>query len=498
MNVKKVLCCLLALFMVAAALAGCNGGTSSSSSPEASPAAESSESSAASGEDAAPPESESESESSEATEGEPVTISIGNWPTPEKPNYEYMEGLKEAFMDKYPHITMTTDDYAYAVDTFLPKAASGQLPNLYSTWFTETNKIIDAGYAEDITDTMNKYNILDSVNPDLMPLLGKDDRYYAIPISAYSMAMIYHVPLFEEAGLMDENDLPILPKTWDEVAETAAVIKEKTGKNGFFYPTKNNQGGWMFMNLAWSYGAEFEKQVDGKWTAVFDSPEAVAALQYLKDLKWKYDVLPANTLLEIADLHQMFGTDQVGIAICAIDQAPNIIKATGCSVDIFAASTTPEGPAGKAALLGGSVYFVAPGTTTAQQDAIMKWLEFRGESPVFTEESKQGFEDGKKNDAEQGFPVGPQGVRIWTSQERLAEEDAIIDKYINVDMRLWESYSNHASENVRAEEPVNVQELYKVLDSVIQEVLTNENADPQELLTKACQDFQKDYLDKAN
>ena len=40
--------------------------------------------------------------------------------------------------------------------------------------------------------------------------------------------------------------------------------------------------------------------------------------------------------------------------------------------------------------------------------------------------------------------------------------------------------------------------MYKILDSCVQAVLTDENADPQALLDKAVEDFQRDYLDTYN
>ena len=51
---------------------------------------------------------------------------------------------------------------------------------------------------------------------------------------------------------------------------------------------------------------------------------------------------------------------------------------------------------------------------------------------------------------------------------------------------------------LHAEPPVYCQEMYKILDSCVQAVLTDENADPQALLDKAAEDFQRDYLDKYN
>ncbi len=429
-------------------------------------------------------------------EDEKVTITIGGWPTPENEQYEYFENLKKTYTEKYPNVEFNTDEYLYSVDTFLPKAASGQLPNLFLTWFTETKKIMDAGYAEDITNLLTKNDVLNSINPELLPQVEKDGKYYGLPVSAYSMSMMFNVPLFKEAGLVDADGVPLFPKTWDEVTKTAVTIKEKTGKTAFFYPTTSNHGGWMFTNLAWSFGADFETQVDGKWKATFDSAEAVAALQYLKDLKWKYNVIQENSLVDLNDFTSQFGTDQVAMGLCHINMVNGIIKSTGMSKDNIAVSTVPEGPGGKAAQMGGNVYMLAPGTTEAQQEAIMNWLTIRGESPVFTDDAMAGFETRYKTNAEQNYPVGPMGVRIWTSGDRITKENDILNKYLNVDMKLWNTYSEHASENIKAEPPVNAQELYKLLDSAIQEVFTNKDADPQALLTKAAADFQKDYLDK--
>lgn len=471
---KKVISCLLAGAMAASMLAGCasDGGTQSENTSNS-----------------------GSSQSSAATEK--VSIKIGGWPTQENEQYETYQGYLEKMKELYPEIEIIPDEYSYEVDTFLPKAASGQLPNLYLTWFTEIDKIINAGYAEDITESLDRNGLTDAINPELMEQVEADGKYYGIPQSVYSMSMMYNVNIFKEAGLVDENGVPEFPTTWEEVAETAVEIQEKTGKTGFFFPTTSNQGGWMFTNIAWSFGAEFETQEDGKWVATFDSPEAVAAMQFIKDLRWKYDVLPDNTLVDLNDFSNMYGTDQVAMGLCHLNMTKSIVTSTGMSKDNFAVSTTPEGPAGKAAQLGGNVYMMAPGTTPEQQDAIYKWLTVTGQSPVFSDEAKEGYEAGIASFAEQGIPVGPQGVRIWTSGERAEAEDAITEKYINVDMNLWNPYCEHASENLRAEPPVNAQELYKALDSVIQEVLTNENADPQELLTKAAADFQADYLDKA-
>ncbi|RED85553.1 ABC transporter substrate-binding protein [Cohnella phaseoli] len=478
-----ILLCVFAL-VAAGCSKGDNGGKGSVSG---SPSASASSTPAASG-----------SSSPEETD-KPVTIKISNWP---KPNEEAQVKIYDEYVSqmqqKYPYITLEKDEWGYEVSSFLPKAASGELPNVYETFFTEADKIIKANYSADITELLNKHEWASSLNPELLKLVQKDGKYYGIPKDGYVVGLLYNVNLFKEAGLVDANGVPIFPKTYEELAQTAKTIKDKTGKAGFFFPTKNNQGGWMFMNVAWAYGAEFEKQVDGKWQAVFNSPEAVAALQYVKDLKWKYDVLPANNLVDIGtDMFQMFGTDQVGMSFGVPDWGNAIIQGFKMSKDNLAMSALPAGPQGNVTLLGGGLYMFAPQSTPEQLEATFKWLQVKGFSPQATPESLAGLETQSKTANEQGMIVGPHGLRVWINEDRINAEQEIIKKYTNVNMAMFEDYMTNGGNGLRPEEPVNAQELYKTLDVVIQSVLTNKNADPKALLDKAVAEFQKDYLDKA-
>ena len=49
----------------------------------------------------------------------------------------------------------------------------------------------------------------------------------------------------------------------------------------------------------------------------------------------------------------------------------------------------------------------------------------------------------------------------------------------------------------QAEEPIDGQALYAVIDNIVQEVLNNKNANIEELVKKEAADFQKNNLDYA-
>lgn len=204
---------------------------------------------------------------------------------------------------------------------------------------------------------------------------GDVNADYGIPYSAYIVGMLYNVELFKQAGLVDENGRPIYPTNFEELKNTAITIKEKTGKAGFSFPTVDNQGGWMLMSMAWSFGVDFMEQIDGKWTATFDSTEMVNLMQYISDLKWKYDVLPENVLLSRNDEYQLFATNQTASMYAAGDWANGMISAYGMSKDNISNAPVPAGDGGACSLIGGDIWMISPDTTPEQIDAIFKWLD---------------------------------------------------------------------------------------------------------------------------
>ena len=213
---------------------------------------------------------------------------VGNWPDQEgnKTSYDNQMKTKEAFETAYPDIEIIPDEYGYDVQTFTAKAEGGTLPTLYTTHFTEVDKIVDMGYAADITDAAKEYGYYDNMNEVIFNSASRDGKLYLVPGSMYSLGLILNMDLFEQAGLVEEDGTPMAPKTFDELIEVGRTIKEKTGVPAFVFPTTEGGGGWNFTVLAWNFGGTFmEQDADGNWQATFNSPECIAALQYLKDLK---------------------------------------------------------------------------------------------------------------------------------------------------------------------------------------------------------------------
>lgn len=432
-----------------------------------------------------------------------INITIGGWPaeTNEKSYKTYME-LKENFEKKYPDIKISTDTWGFDLHTFLPKAASGQLPSVYMTSFTEISRIIKSGYAADVTELMEKYGYTKYIRDDIKNLITDNGRLYAVPEDGYIMALYINLNLFKQAGLVNSDGTPIIPKTWNDLAKTAQTIKEKTGKAGFILPSMQNCGGWHFLNIAWAYGTspEFMIQKDGKWQANFATEECAEALQFVKDLKHKYNALPENALLDANEVMRLFATDQAAMYLASPPQDA-LTRTFKMSKDNIAIASMPEGPDGKFTQFGGQLRVLKKGMTDEEIDACFKWLDFIGLSPEITDVAKQSAEQLIKLRADEGALIGVKNFGYWKQDGEIAPvqefTNSLTEKYTNVNPAMFKDFENFDKVQIRPEPPISCQQLYNILDGCIQNVLIHEDANPLELLKQAQNDFQTNYLNKA-
>lgn len=438
--------------------------------------------------------------SADKDENGKVMVSIGGWPSKEGTSKDNYEKQKAEYEQANPQFTIVPDNWTFDLKTFYAKAAGGQLPILYTTHFTEASQLISAGYAADLTDTLKKHNIYDSFNKDIIKLLSKDDKVYGFPIGAYALSISGNVDMMTAAGLVEADGTPKQPKDWNELAEFAVKIKQATGKPGFAIPTSNNCGGWIFMPIAWSYGVEFMKKDGDKWVATFNTPEAAAALQYIKDLKWKYDVFPSNVLIDQSEYHKLFGTGNVGMIIEG--DVSKRVMTYGMTKDQIAMMAMPSGPKKHVTLLGGTLFAVSNKATEDQIDGALKWAEM-SYTPFLSDKYKANLEKSTNASLEKGELIGIKEISTWNdTAETIKYRNDYIDSKANINtnhIKLYNDFlANPGDCELRAEESVCAQELYSVLDNCIQEVLTNKDADCSVLLEKANSDFQKNYLDNTD
>ena len=413
-------------------------------------------------------------------------------------SYDLFQENKKNFEAANPGVIVDPDEWSYDYKNYMVKAEGGDLPTMYITSPTEVKNIIENGYAADITSLVKKFGYDDMLNNEKYgKLYMKDGKYYALikDGTLYDMGIAYNVDLFRQAGLLDENGVPKFPQTWDEFAETAKTIKEKTGKAGFAIASKNNHGGWHFMNIMWAFGTEFMEQgKDGKWIATFASEEGVKALQYIKDLKWKYDVLQDELLADIQVGGRMLATGDAAMIITQRAMLDQYAEKYGLKASNVAMSKMPAGPAGRFTQVGAEIWMFSG--TDEQNEQCFKWLEFLGKGATVTDATKEQWAKNYAIKAEKGHIVGVRGANLWLNDERVSAETEAMEPYRTVDNKFFDDYVKGEGVEYRFEPERCVQQLYAALDNAIQTVLMDKNADCKAVLEKTQADFQVNFLDK--
>ncbi len=459
MKTKRVLALLLVSIMCIAALCGCGG---------------------------------------KESKGDEVVIEIGSWPQDSNPAEQARyEKVKEKFEADFPNVKVVPVEWAYDVKSFLPQAASGQLPTMYKTYFTEIERIGGSGYAADVTEYAAKHGFKENYSKQIDELLtAKDGKQYMIAQSTYTMGLAVNKDVFKKAGLVNEDGSLMYPQTYDEVMEFSKIIKEKTGAYGFGMCTKGGGGGWHMLNLAWSFGTVFEEKNGDKWEAKFDSKEFADSLSWLRDMKSK-GYFPDNVLIDSDGLYTLFTTDK--LAMMYFDPSGNaLVEKYGMDRNKIAYASLPAGPKGRYTQMGGTVYSFNPEATPEQLEACMNWIKYIGDGPVLTDDIRVTIDERYKGLAEKGFIVGVVPYSIWNENSEVQKyKEEVINKYKNVDTSYFEDYMDYDKVDIKPEEPINCQELYQVISGCMQEALSDKKADLMKIIKEAADNFERNSLANA-
>ncbi|MFE0876509.1 ABC transporter substrate-binding protein [Streptomyces smyrnaeus] len=379
------------------------------------------------------------------------------------------------FEKAHPDIDIVPHEGFMDPKTFNAKLAGGKLEDVFYVYFTDTRNLIAKKQAADITDQIKDMPHRGDVQDQLMKVFQDEQgRQYGLPTANYSMGLLYNRALFKKAGL--DPDQP--PRTWADVRAAAKRIA-KLGDNTVGYAdfSKNNQGGWHFTAELYSRGGRMATQHDGKWKAAFNSAEGRATLQDLHDMRWKDNSMGSKQLLQAEDVQRMMGSGKLGMYISAADNITVIAKQFGGDYKDFGLAPVPDA---EATLIGGEGYMINPKASPEKIEAGVEWLQWKYLNPDLVERNIQDNLDAK-------LPIGlpmPPTPDIWKGTVRDRVEKAK-RKHANVPVNNYQRFMDAAPRTTGVLEPPKAQQVYAVLDSAMQAVLTKKDADIDKLLDTA-------------
>ena len=422
--------------------------------------------------------------------GRPVEITVVGIPTEANPTgLADWNAAADRFMAKYPNVKIVGNDYVYDPTTFPALVAGDQVPVVFQGYLTDRDLMLGQGLAADLTDYYKAAKLDTVYNPNIMSLVTKDSKIYGMPMAAYVMGMAYNIQMLKDAGY----DAP--PATWEELGPMAQKLTNRdAGVAGFsFIRGEAHQAGWHGTVIAYNFGLKdtdiVTKGDDGKYIAAFDNAQTLAALNFVKDLQWKYDALPRE-LLEWPTNGEILATGNAAMVLMAGSQLA-WIKQTYPDVDMnqFGFAPLPAGPDGnRVSLGGGDVAFINAKATDDQIEAGFYYRLF----VQFDEgEVKARYEATKTNPtAVIGDPSYP--MYVGPFQEKI---DALIKEYANLPVDNYTLF-NKATIGLQNEPQIAGQDYYAALGNVVSLIVTDENTDPAAALTDASELFQTNVLDQ--
>jgi ABC-type glycerol-3-phosphate transport system substrate-binding protein len=412
-----------------------------------------------------------------ASAGGKVTISVNCAPPTSSP-LQHKEWLEDVttFEKQNPKITIQSiyNDPCEVAATFTAMLRAGTEPNVFYTYFTDRNQVLEAGQAADITSYVTPKTVpaLPDIVPWAMAAVTAGKTLYGIPTSNYTQGLVINRKLFTEAGL--NPDQP--PTTWAAVEKDAkAITALGHGIYGYGDYSADGNGGWHFASEMDAMGGQMINSAGT--TATFDNADAKAILAALHQMRFVDKSMSPTQQLGWGALQKQMAANQLGMYIAAPDDIyDTIVPQDGGNINDYGMGELPSA-SGTAAgsLSGGNDYMFAKRDTPAQIEAGIKWLNFEDLTPG------QGQFNFARQKAD-GFPVGFPEPELFTGAYA-AKTAKLKDASATVNVSYYAPFT--AVNEAPRGEPADAQAVYKTLDPVMLAVLTNPKANVSSLLSTA-------------
>jgi multiple sugar transport system substrate-binding protein len=382
------------------------------------------------------------------------------------------------FQKENPNITVKTHDYEWKATTFAADLAGGTLPTVFEIPFTDAKTLIANQQIADMQAYLNQLSYASAFNKNLLQYgQGQDGHVYAIPAkNVYAIGLHYNRDLFTQAGL-DPNKPPT---TWDEVRQDAKAIAGKTGQAGFAQMSKDATGGWQLTVDTYARGGRMES-TDGK-KATLTNDGTKAALQFLKDLRWTDNSMGANFSYDWSGINQAFAAGKLGMYTSGQDVYNSLVQTNNINPKSYGLTMIPLSGGDSGVLGGGTLAAVSSKATNNEKAAAIKWIDFHYLRKYTNQDAAT---KNAQTEVASKQPVGTPELPIF-SQAQYQQYQNWIKSYVNVPLDQMTTFtSNVFGAKLVNEPPVATQDVYKTLDTVVQAVLTNKDANIDQLLSDA-------------
>jgi len=211
-----------------------------------------------------------------------VTISVWH-AIPEGPGIDVFHQAVEEFQRLHPNITVETVNhggYNETLNMFVTAYAGGAAPNVAMFAKVGVVSVVETGALLPLRERLERDGILDDIYPQFQQAVTIFGEIYGLPYSSSTAIEYHNLDRYRERGLAEE-----FPKTWAELEEYATRLTYDRNGDGepdafgiAFAPA------WNFLYDQWIYQAGGSILNEAGNQFVFNSPEAIRAMEFVQAL----------------------------------------------------------------------------------------------------------------------------------------------------------------------------------------------------------------------
>jgi multiple sugar transport system substrate-binding protein len=376
-----------------------------------------------------------------------------------------------------PAVDIVPQEYKWDATTFTAQLAGGTLPDVFTVPFTDGRGLIERKQIADISGLVAQLPYARKFNDKIARAGSSDDgRMWAVPIAAHGQALHYNRTLFTQAGL--DPDRP--PATWDEIRADARQIAQRTGQAGYAMMTTGNTGGWIAVTLDYAFGGRTE-QVDGDTAkATVDTPEMTSVMRAIHTMRWDDNSMGANFLYDWGTINQDFAAGRIGMYVSGGGNYGSLRAQNAMKPEDYGVTALPLSDNGNAGVLGGGTLAAVSAKTAEQtRSAAVRWIDFYYMEKLTAQDAAVAE---AKTTADSGQAVGSPELPVF-DKAMFDQRMQWISQYVNVPLKQMAPYTGKMFGQALVPEPTrSTQQVYGLLDPVVQSVLTDRDADVPALL----------------
>ena len=206
---------------------------------------------------------------------------------------------------------------------------------------TSLPQISTYGLAEDLTARVQAWSEFSNIWPNLWESVTVGGRILALPAEAHLFLLFGNRKRMEECGL----DAGKPPGTWEELTSVALRMTDQGAKNYGLALPEDRHLPWGFTDFIFQAGGKLIEPAGLSWVPAFHRPAGVRAVTYLKELRWKHQVLMPNAG-DSCDVAKAFFQGQAGLCIMETTDMFNLVHEHGWDDEEMCVWPLPAGPDG--------------------------------------------------------------------------------------------------------------------------------------------------------